>query len=270
MANVVSIMGTTIAKIRIIMITADTICFVFLLFILNIIEMPPFHTERILYMKLPFFASFIVFCVWLSLQLKKGYKRQAAQEKSFWDREAAANSTRRKSLDGLEYIHIPESILSMDALLPLSPEEKTESSFLYKGREAMETLHNLSGAKIVNLTGFTNTELKLKYGAPNILLLTEYDQNYTLLARTLQTLAETLYRLEKYEEAMQVLLFAISTKTDVSQSYYLLADLYIRQQTPEKKEELLHQAEQIPTMMKKPIVRTLQGSGPYSDLLRSL
>ena len=223
-------------------------------------------------MKLPFFASFIVFCVWLSLQLKKGYKRQAAQEKSFWDREAAANSTRRKSLDGLEYIHIPESILSMDALLPLSPEEKPESSFLYKdkGKEALETLRDLSEAKIVNLTGFTNTELKLKYGAPNILLLTEYDQNYTLLARTLQTLAETLYRLGKYEEAMQVLLFAVSTKTDVSQSYYLLADLYIRQQTPEKKEELLHQAEQIPTMMKKPIVRTLQGSGPYSDLLRSL
>ena len=37
----------------------------------------------------------------------------------------------------------------------------------------------------MHLTGYTNTDLKLEYGAPNIKLLSAYDQRYTTLARTL-------------------------------------------------------------------------------------
>ena len=219
-------------------------------------------------MKFPFFASFIVFCIWLSHQLKKSRKLQEKKEKSFWDLENQANNTRRKSLANLNYITIPLESFPME--LSALPNEATISP---QGKallaECMETLQSLSTVKIVNFTGLTNTELKLQYGAPNINLLMEFDQNYTLLARTLQTFAEELFKAGLVSEAKTVLEFAISTHTDVSQSYFLLADIYEREHQPEKIEALITVAESLNTVMKKSIVRTLQESGPYSGLLRS-
>ena len=66
---------------------------------------------------------------------------------------------------------------------------------------------SLKDQPIVNFTGLTNTELKLQYGAPNITLLTTYDQNYTLLVRTLQQWAQALYDGGFSKEACQLLEF---------------------------------------------------------------
>ena len=210
-------------------------------------------------MKFPFFASFIVFCLWLTHQLRKAKKLQLNSEKNYWEKEALANSTRRKPLNSLNYIQIPLEQFSFENLTPNSTVN-----------DAKELLQNLSGQKIVNLTGFTNTDLKLKYGAPNISLLTEYDQNYTLLVRTLQTLAEEYYRQGFEDDAQKVLEFAISTGTDVSQSYFLLADLYEKKGALDKVEKLARKAASVPSILKNSIVHTLQESGPHSDLLRSL
>lgn len=210
-------------------------------------------------MKFPFFASFIVLCLWVSHQVRKSRKIETQQKKSFWELESEANSTRRKSLENLDYIKLPLEALPFDCL--------TDNLHV---QECLETLRALSEQKIVNFTGQTNTELKLQYGAPNINLLMEYDQNYTLLARTLQQLAEELFRNGLIAEAKTVLTFAVSTKTDVSQSYFLLADIYSREGKPEKIKELITAAESLHSVMKNPIVRTLQEAGPYSGLLRSL
>lgn len=209
-------------------------------------------------MILAFFASFIVFCAWLSYEIHKSRQRAEKLEKSFWELEEKANNTRRKSLDSLAYITIPPAFLSIKF-----PEEN------FRVQEGLEILHTLSSQKIVNFTGWTNTDLKLEYGAPNINLLMEFDQNYTLLARTLQTIAKELFTAGLTAEARSILEFAVSTKTDVSQSYFLLADIYEREARPEKIEELIATAETLQSVMKKTIVHTLQESGPYSDLLRS-
>lgn len=220
-------------------------------------------------MKFPFFASFIVFCLWLSHQLKKSRRLQDQKEKSFWEQEALANSTRRKSLEHLDYITIPLETFPMD-MDALSKQASLSSQASDRLLECMEILRTLSQTKIVNFTGLTNTELKLQYGAPNIHLLMEFDQNYTLLARTLQSFAEELFKAGMHSEARTVLEFAVSTHTDVSQSYFLLADIYEREYQPEKIESLIEKAEGLNTVMKNSIVRTLQESGPYSGLLRSL
>ena len=125
-------------------------------------------------MKFPFFASFLVFVVWLTYEISKHDKMDAEKERSFWAKEHRANNTRRKSLEDLSYITVP-----LDSLfLQLLPDDE-------KAAEYKETLRTLSESQIVNFTGITNTDLKLKYGAPNIDLLSRYDQNYTILARTL-------------------------------------------------------------------------------------
>ena len=57
-----------------------------------------------------------------------------------------------------------------------------------RAEEYRSLLTSLSTQPVVNLTGFTNTDLKLEYGTANITCLTEYDQNYTLLENMEQLL----------------------------------------------------------------------------------
>lgn len=198
-------------------------------------------------MRFPFFASFIVFCIWLSYEIHKHRNQDAKASKEFWTKEAAANNTRKKSLENLNYIRIPFDTLPMD-ILP-------EHSVI---KDCQETLKGLSTEPVVNLTGITNTDLKLQYGAPNIELLSQYDQRYTLLARTLQTWAETLYEEGQPDDAATVLEFAVKTRTDVSGSYKLLASIYQDKGQPDKIRALIPVAESLNSPLKNSIVRALQ------------
>lgn len=194
-----------------------------------------------------FLASSIIFFAWLAYQLRKRKKIEAEQQKSFWDLENEANSTRRKSLDDLDYIRIPFEELPLNAL----PEDE-------RIKEYCETLKTLSENPIVNLSCISNTELKLRYGAPNIVILSRYDSAYTVLARTLQRWAEALNQAGLYNEARQVLEFAMKTKTDVSGSFTLLAEIYKKLETPEKIGDLINAAEALPSSLSKRIVRHLK------------
>ena len=205
-----------------------------------------------------FLSSLIVFCLVIALTNRRHKKMIEKYEKEFWDREARANNTRKKSLANLSYISIPDSLLPERFM----PEDEEVSALL-------ETLRELSGQKIVTRTGYTNTDLKLEYGTANITCLSEYDQNYTLLARSLQRLAEILYTNARIAEARAVLEFAVSTGTDVSHSYYLLADIYDADGEYDKKAALIEKADALRSTMKNVIVRTLQESGPYSGWLHS-
>lgn len=198
-------------------------------------------------MKMPFFASFIIFIIWLSYELHKTRRSAEQRENTFWEREAQANSTRRKPLDNLNYITIPFESLPMDIM--------TEDE---KIAECHQLLHTLSTSPIVNFTGYTNTDLKLEYGAPNIELLMRYDQSYTLLASTLQKWADKLYEAGYTQEAKSILEFALSTNTDVSGTYRLLASIYSSEGHPEKIDGLLHLAENLKSGSKNIIVRTLK------------
>lgn len=209
-------------------------------------------------MKTLFLSSLIVFCGLIAYENRKHKKIVEKSEKDFWEKERKANNTRKKSLETLDYITIPYEKLPMDILI-----EDTEIA------ECHKLLKQLSTQKIVNLTGFTNTELKLKYGTANINSLSDYDQNYTLMVVTLQKWAERLYTSGYIKEARLVLEFSISTSTDVSHSYYLLADIYDANGESEKKLSLIQTAEKVNTSMSRVIVQTLQGSGPYSDWLHS-
>lgn len=197
-------------------------------------------------MKFPFFASFIVFCIWLGYELHKQRNKEEKLNQEFWEKEARANSTRRKSLESLDYIKIPFETLPMDIM-------KDDPMIA----DYHDTLKSLSEKPIVNFTGISNTDLKLMYGAPNIDLLSQYDQSYTLLVRTLQSWAEALYDKGYVNEACTVLEFAISTHTDISSSYKLLASIYKEKGQPEKIRELIPIAESLNSSLSGHIVSTL-------------
>ena len=200
-------------------------------------------------MKLPFLASFIIFLLVVRHAIKRQQKSEDFSDKSFWAREREANSVRRKPLDTLNYILIPFERFPMNCL--------TEHPQIM---EYQQLLQDLSQRKIVNLTGYTNTDLKLEYGTANITALSEYDQNYTILVRTLQQWADILLDAGYVSEATVLMEFAISTGTDISRTYYKLAEIYSARGDNFQIQQLLEQSRNLRSANAKIIARTLQES----------
>ncbi|MBO4377281.1 MAG: hypothetical protein J5811_08320 [Lachnospiraceae bacterium] len=208
-------------------------------------------------MKFPLLASVLVFVVWIAYEIKKAHKKDDKFIKDFWEREAEANATRRKSLADLNFVTIPLDELAL-------PSDATEEM-----KEKAEILKTLSESKIVRLSEFTNTELKLKYGAPNLPLLTEWDNNYTLMVKTLQEIAVLLYKADNLALSEKYLNFAIQAGTDVSQTYFLLADIYEKRGEPDRITELELLAGNLNSIMRESILENLAEAGPHSDFLRN-
>lgn len=179
---------------------------------------------------------------------KKSDRQMREPIEQFLERESAANLVRKQSLDDLAYIRIPEDFFSFSYNAETDPD----------AAEAMTILNSIREEQIVNFTGLSNTDLKLSYGAANLPLLSRFDQNYTLLARALQSLAEYLVRKEQKKDAIRVLEFAIETRTDISASYKLLGDLYIENGSPEKVDDLIPKAAALNSALSGAIVRSLE------------
>ncbi len=166
-------------------------------------------------MTLWIFASSIIIVILIAHNVKR-QKRSAQQaDIEFWAREQKANSTRKKNLDGLKYITIP---------LETFPTHVLQQDSV--AMECIETLEALTSRKIVNLTGFTNTDLKLEYGTANITPLSEYDQNYTVMVRTLQKWADRLIETGHDDDAAVLMEFAVDTGSDIIHTYDCLAGYY--------------------------------------------
>lgn len=206
-------------------------------------------------MKFTFFASFIVFCVWLGYEIHKHRNLEAKAYEDFWEKERAANSTRKKPLDDLAYITIPPDSF------PFSLFADNEQVAEYQ-----QIIRELSSVPIVNLTGISNTDLKLRYGAPNIDTLSLYDQRYTTLVRTLQNWAAFLYQAGNLQEARLLLEFAVHTCTDIYASYELLVNIYEESNEAFRISELLPYAEKVNSISQKRIISLLnEHSGHIED-----
>jgi len=202
-------------------------------------------------MKFPILASFLIFIVIIAIFNKRTSKLQKKRNEEYWQREHASNFIRKKSLDNLEYISIPFSSFPMDIA--------TDDEIIASCHKDLESLRD---EKIVNFTGYTNTDLKMEYGTANITVLSQYDQNYTLFVRTLQEWGKRLYELGYHDEALTVLEYAVATRTDISATYYLTASIYQEKGQTDKIKHLLFVADTLQSAMRGPIVRTLKESYP--------
>jgi hypothetical protein len=211
-------------------------------------------------MKFPFLATFILFIVLFNIRIRLVSRKEEQKEEKFWDRELRSNSVRKKSLDTLEYVHLPYD------LLPFGTAGEDENL------QAIEDeLTALKDLKIVNLTGITNTDLKLEYGTANITALTEYDQNYTTLVIALQKWGDALYTLGRFEDATSVLEFAVKTRTDITATYRLLIDMYKtklglnEQEIQRKLDGLVPIANSLNSLSRSTILKLLEPSDNTSD-----
>lgn len=170
----------------------------------------------------------LIFILWLHYEMKKNSKMSKNSLDLFWQKEQDANLTRRQDISALNYLSV-----SLESL----PMEDVEDDTLNSYRD---TICKYANRKMINLSGQTNTELKLKYGVANFNLLSEYDNNYTAFVSMLQKWAKRLYDRGYQKEAQAVLEFSIFTcLTDVTPAYLLLAEIYHKQGQPQKTDELI-------------------------------
>lgn len=195
---------------------------------------------------MPILVFFVIFAVWLMYEIKKSNKKSEQKFNDFLEEEHKANSVRRQNIDNLAYLTIPYDALPFDEDAA-QPVVSCQNAILA-----------LKEKRILNLTGYTNTELKLQYGAPNLELLTEYDTNFTTLARNLARWGDALYEQKRLTEAKQVLEYGIQIQTDVSSNYITLARIYLMEERIDDIYALMEQAGNLKTLMKDSIIKQLQ------------
>ncbi len=189
-----------------------------------------------------FIGLFIIVIAIVTGASKKWARRQQDATEAFWKRETDANFARRKDISNLPYITIP-----LDTF-PIGICQNSELS----GYEA--ALQELGTKQILNLSGESNTDLKLKYGAANLPTLSECDDNFAVLCSTIAAYGECLLTLGYEKEAQTVLEYGISCGTDISKNYLLLGQLYQKHGNSEAVTRLKEHASALNSVMKHSIV----------------
>lgn len=141
--------------------------------------------------------------------------RQNTQDtQNFWNRESESNFVRRADISNLDYLKPNLDSLPLDAAKNLGL------------TDIIDKLEKLSHKKIINLSQYTNTDLKMMYGPANLDSLSEYDSNYIVLIRTLNTLGDAMYEKGDSQNAKCVYEYAISIGSDISNTYIMLGTIY--------------------------------------------
>lgn len=239
---------------------------------------------------------FIALTFIIMIIVKFGKSRQENTKKAseeFWQRERASKFVPKKDISSLDYLTIPYDSLPFcywapgadgpvrispakhgsDAFSDVSgdfsalPESVQESSYSLSAEhtaplseelaEAEYAVCALSGKKILNLSGLSNTDLRFAYGTANLEPLTVYDQNFTVLIRSLQKWGALLVSAGNSGDAATVLSYAVNIGSDIAGTYTLLARIYKENGEPQKISELKEHAEQLSTLMKPSILKDL-------------
>lgn len=205
-------------------------------------------------MNLLIFASFMVFGIWLTIQLNKSRKLNEKAEKDFWEEESLADSVRKKQLEDSDFVVFPFDKLPTEE--SFSPDPVPES---------LPILMALSDKKMVNLNGISNTEVKRRYGVANLAILTEYDANYETFVKYIYLLCQHLYDIGRTQEALMLSEETILTGTDSLSHYKLILQIYREQGNPAGIDWLKEKADNIHSLTRGAILRALSSDSESSE-----
>lgn len=118
-----------------------------------------------------FFCLVILFLIWFTYERKKNAP-DYSKSKKFWERERSAAYVPRQSTDDINFIAIPEETI------PKASDDSSEEL-----KEVISDLESLKNARICDLSAFSNTDLRLKYGTANFNDLSVADNNYIRLVQ---------------------------------------------------------------------------------------
>ena len=192
---------------------------------------------------------FIILLFVLQFYLKKNSKKTRSDNENFLKRESRANMSRKKDISNLNYITIPDTLPFVD----------TDVETIKK---AQDDLAELKEKKILNLTGMSNTDLKIKYGVANLSVLSEYDENFSKLCRAIVRLSAALKENGFDEQAEAFLEFGIKCGSDVSANYFMLAEYYLEKGNTKGLSRLKTSAQALNSLSKNVILKKLETLTP--------
>ena len=195
----------------------------------------------------PLFTTIVIVAGFILIFMRYTTSRPDNGIRQFLARERRANNTLRQPLDDLAFVTVP-----------LDKVPAPEPAVNEKCASLIGELKQLSDRKIVNLTGISNTDLKLTYGAPNLPILSEYDQNFTNLCRILYELGMEYRNTGHTDEAIAALNAAVSVGTDISGNYTALAEMYAEKGLYVEIQRLINCADSIRSLTKNSTIRKLQ------------
>lgn len=194
----------------------------------------------------PVLAIMMLVIAIMAINRRRSDQKQADVNQTFLERESAANATRKKDISVLEYVKIPVNLL-----------EPTNPEFSNLCLSELNEIRRLSSERLLNLTIYSNTDLKLMYGPQNLDDLSMYDTNFTNLELAITALTRKCIDAGLTSEAVPYLKFAIEYKTTNSQIYTMLGDIYSKQGETEKIQALIDGLSDQNFLMKKTIVEKL-------------
>lgn len=191
-------------------------------------------------------CSFLALCYIVSRNVSRFKKSHGQSHEEFLEQESRANSVRKADISALPYVEIPLNELPLDALSTC-------------GCSALaEELRALASVKILNLSMYTNTELKLMYGPANLTALSDCDDAYTSLIMLLNKIGASLLEADRPDDAEKFLSFAISIGSDITTSYTMLATLYAKKHDINRIDWLIGNADSLTSLSGKTIQSNLR------------
>ena len=169
----------------------------------------------------------------------------ARSKRRFWDRENEANNVRRADISALDYIR-----LDLNAL-PLQIARELEAADL------VNSLEILADKKIINLSAYTNTDLKMMYGPANLDELSEYDNNYLTLIRLINSLGDAMLEKEDTNSAKTFYEYGISIGSDISNTYVKLGQIYLDNNDSTSFDKLIKRAKNLESLSGPMIITKL-------------
>lgn len=194
-------------------------------------------------MKIPVFGLVMIFVIWLAYELKKHTREENQTRKDFWERERQSGFIPRKSTNDIHYITITEQFL---------PEDRgTEDSELFA---VCSRILQFKDKPVADLSEYSNTELKEKYGTANFTSLSEADSNFTFLVPYFGDLCRLLYEDGRLAEAEKAALFFVENGIYTYQIVTVLGEIYSLINDTEKLSALIDTVSASPKTQERTIV----------------
>ena len=101
-----------------------------------------------------FLIFFIVFIIWFRVKIRKNDSEIASRNDAFWAREEQANFARAHDISTLNYLSVSEDALPFLTSKTFSDEKEADLE---------ERVRETSRRKMLNLSAYSNTDLKEQY-----------------------------------------------------------------------------------------------------------
>lgn len=193
-----------------------------------------------------YLICFCIFVAWLFYEQRKAKRIEEKMSKNFWARETEANQTRKKDISHLPLVEVDESEIPIVST-------SDETVLYYIGQ-----LQKIIKEPMLDLSEYTNTDLKLAYGVGNFKTLSDYDEKFNSFLVNLTNLARAYSRAEFYKEAKDTYQMALHYGSRKVNDYTELADVYLKLDQPEQITQLITEVSNSDHPRKDSVIESLR------------